>query len=105
MHSKFSDQTHLLLINYFYFIKHLNLRPWWYNTRNYHIKTREIKAIILPVVLYDCETWSLTLREESRLREFEKRSRDEYLGPRGMGMRSGESSTMRKFVVCTIHLI
>jgi hypothetical protein len=31
------------------------------------------KTIILPVVLYGCETWSLTLREEHRLRQFEKR--------------------------------
>jgi hypothetical protein len=29
------------------------------------------KIIILPVVLYGCETWSLTLREECRLRVFE----------------------------------
>jgi hypothetical protein len=29
--------------------------------------------IILPVVLYGCETWSLTLREEHRLRMFENR--------------------------------
>jgi hypothetical protein len=31
------------------------------------------KAIILPVVLYGCETWSLTLREEHRLKVFENR--------------------------------
>jgi hypothetical protein len=31
------------------------------------------KTIILPVVLYGCETWSLTLREEHRLRVFEDR--------------------------------
>jgi hypothetical protein len=30
-------------------------------------------TIILPVVLYGCETWSLTLREERRLRMFENR--------------------------------
>jgi len=30
-------------------------------------------GIILPVVLYGCETWSLTLREERRLRVFENR--------------------------------
>jgi hypothetical protein len=30
------------------------------------------KTIILPVVLYGCETWSLTLRAERRLRVFEK---------------------------------
>jgi hypothetical protein len=29
------------------------------------------RTIILPVVLYGCETWSLTLREERRLRVFE----------------------------------
>jgi len=28
------------------------------------------RIIILPVVLYGCETWSLTLREERRLRVF-----------------------------------
>jgi hypothetical protein len=32
-----------------------------------------IKTIILPVVLYGCETWSLSLREEHRLRVFENR--------------------------------
>jgi hypothetical protein len=32
------------------------------------------KITILPVVLYGCETWSLTLREEHRLREFENRA-------------------------------
>jgi hypothetical protein len=31
------------------------------------------KIIILPVVLYGCETWSLTLREEHRLRVFENK--------------------------------
>jgi hypothetical protein len=37
------------------------------------IKIIIYKTIILPVVLYGCETWSLTLREEHRLREFENR--------------------------------
>jgi hypothetical protein len=36
-----------------------------------NIKVRIYKTIILPVVLYGCETWSLTLREEHRLRVFE----------------------------------
>ena len=31
------------------------------------------RTIILPVVLYGCETWSLKLREQSRLRVFENR--------------------------------
>jgi hypothetical protein len=37
------------------------------------VKIRIYKTIILPVVLYRCETLSLTLREEHRLRVFENR--------------------------------
>jgi hypothetical protein len=40
-------------------------------SRNFEIKI--YKTIILPVVLYGCETWSLTPREEHRLRVFENR--------------------------------
>ena len=36
------------------------------------LKIKIYRTIILPV-LYGCETWSLTLREESRLRVFENR--------------------------------
>jgi hypothetical protein len=36
-------------------------------------RIRIYKIIILPVVLYGCETWSVTLREEHRLRVFENR--------------------------------
>jgi hypothetical protein len=36
-----------------------------------NIKIKIYKTIILPVVLYGCETWSLTLREEHKLRVFE----------------------------------
>jgi hypothetical protein len=38
-----------------------------------NLKIRIYKTIILPVVLYGCETWSLTLREEHKLRVFENR--------------------------------
>jgi hypothetical protein len=38
-----------------------------------NIKFKIYKTVILPVVLYWCETWSLTLREEHRLRVFENR--------------------------------
>jgi hypothetical protein len=34
-------------------------------------KDKIYKTVILPVVLYGCETWSLTLREEHRLKVFE----------------------------------
>ncbi|KAJ4427344.1 hypothetical protein ANN_24964 [Periplaneta americana] len=36
-----------------------------------NLKVRIYKTVILPVVLYGCETWTLTLREEQRLRVFE----------------------------------
>jgi hypothetical protein len=40
---------------------------------NTNLKIRIYKTIILPVVLYGCETWSVTLREEHRLGVFENR--------------------------------
>ena len=36
-----------------------------------NIKVKIHRTIILPVVLYGCETWSIILREERRLRVFE----------------------------------
>ena len=49
----------------------------------YIIYTRAyIYIIILPVVLYGCETWSLTLREECRLRVFENRVLRRVFGPK-----------------------
>ena len=38
-----------------------------------NLKIKIYRTIILPVVLYGCETWSVTLREERRLRVFENR--------------------------------
>jgi hypothetical protein len=38
-----------------------------------HVKVRIYKTIILPVVLYGYETWSVTLSEEPKLRVFENR--------------------------------
>ena len=36
-----------------------------------NLNTKIYRTVILPVVLYGCETWLLTLREERRLRVFE----------------------------------
>jgi hypothetical protein len=41
-----------------------------------------IIANLLPVVLYGCETWSLTLREKHRLRVFENRVLRRIFGPK-----------------------
>jgi hypothetical protein len=38
-----------------------------------NVKVRTYKTIIMPVVLYGCETWSLTVREEHKLRVVDKR--------------------------------
>jgi hypothetical protein len=51
-----------------------------------NIKIRIYKTIILSVVLYGCETWSLTLREEHRLRVFADR-------------------VLRSFTTCTLSQI
>jgi hypothetical protein len=47
-----------------------------------NVKVKTFKTIILPVVLYGCETWSRTLREEDRLRVFENRVLRRILGPK-----------------------
>jgi hypothetical protein len=47
-----------------------------------NLKIRLYKTIILPVVLYGCETWSLTLREEHRLRVFVNRVLKRIFGPK-----------------------
>jgi hypothetical protein len=41
-----------------------------------------VKNIILPVVLYACETWSLALREEQRLRVFENKMLRRIIAPK-----------------------
>jgi hypothetical protein len=46
-----------------------------------NLKTEIYKTVILPVVLYGCETWSVTLREEHRLRVSENRVLRKIFGP------------------------
>jgi hypothetical protein len=41
-----------------------------------------VKILILPVVLYGCETWSLTLREEHRQMVIENRELRRIFGPK-----------------------
>jgi hypothetical protein len=43
---------------------------------------RKPRTTILPVVLYGCEAWSLTLRDERRLRVFENRVLRRVFGPK-----------------------
>jgi hypothetical protein len=53
-------------------------------SKNLNIKI--YRTIILPVVLYGCETWSLTLREEQRLRVFQDSVLRRIYGPKGDGV-------------------
>jgi len=46
------------------------------------LKIKIYRTIILPVVVYGCETWSLTLQEECRLRVSENRILRRILGPK-----------------------
>ena len=47
-----------------------------------NLKIKIYRIIILPMVLYGCKTWSLTLREECRLRGFENRVLRKVFGPK-----------------------
>jgi hypothetical protein len=47
-----------------------------------NIKVKIYKTIILPVVLYGCKSWCLTLREEHRLRVFGNRVLRTIFGPK-----------------------
>jgi hypothetical protein len=66
------------------------------------------KTIILLLVLYGCETWSLTVREEHRLRGFERRmlrrifgqKRDEVTG----GWRTLHNKELRDLTLHKVKL-
>jgi predicted small integral membrane protein len=53
------------------------------------MKVRIYKTIILLVVLYGCETWSLMVREEHKLRVFENRVLRRTFGPKRDGVTGG----------------
>ena len=46
-----------------------------------NLKTKIYRTVILPFGLYGCETWSVSLREEHRLRVFENRVLRKIFGP------------------------
>ena len=71
-----------------------------------NIKIKMYRTIILPVVLYGCETRSLMLREERRLRVFENRVLRRIFEPKRDGVKeSGENCIMRSLMICTPHPI
>ena len=51
-----------------------------------NLNIKKYRNVILPVVLYGCEIWSLTLREERRLRMFDNRVLRRILGSKREGV-------------------
>jgi hypothetical protein len=66
-----------------------------------NVKIKIYNTIILPVVLYGYETWSLTLREEHRLRVFENRVHIRIFGPK----RDEVTGGWRKLYGFTVRLV
>ena len=58
-----------------------------------NIKIQIHRTIILPVILYGCESWFLTLREEHRLRVFKNRVLRRIFGPKKKGNRGLQRTT------------
>ena len=66
-----------------------------------NLKIKIYKTIILPVVLYGFETWSLTLREEFRQRVFENRILRRIFGPKIN--ENGEWGTLHKEEIHSLY--
>jgi hypothetical protein len=67
-----------------------------------NVKIRICKTIILPVVLYGCETWSLTVREERRLKVFENKVLSRIFGPKRNEVR-GECRKLHNEELCDLY--
>ena len=71
-----------------------------------NLKIKIYRTIILPVVLYGCETWSLTLREERRLKVFGNRVLGRIFGPkREEATGSGENCIVTSIMISSPHPI
>jgi hypothetical protein len=65
-------------------------------SKNFKIHT----TVILPVVVYGCETWSLILREERRLRVIENRMLRSIFGPKREEVTgNGENYILRSIMI------
>jgi hypothetical protein len=65
-----------------------------------NINIRIHKTVIFPAVLYNCETWSLTLRKELTARVFENGVLRRIFGPKRDEVMGGwKKYTMRSFII------
>jgi hypothetical protein len=69
------------------------------------LKIKIYRTITSPVVLYGCETWSLTLREEHRLRIFDNRVFRRTFGPKRDEVTGEWRKLHRSCMICTAHPI
>jgi len=77
-----------------------------------NLKIKVYRNVILPVVLSGCETWSVTLREERRLRVFENRVLRRIFGPKWdevtrkwITVHNEELNDLYCLMICTAHQI
>jgi hypothetical protein len=71
---------------------------------NKNIKMKLDRNVILPVVLYGCETWSLTLREECGMWVLENTVLRRIFGPkRDEVTGNGENYIKRNLIICIRH--
>jgi hypothetical protein len=68
-------------------VRNMRFTCWISNLTSFSLLPKNVdikihRTIILPVVLYGCENWSLTLREGCRLRVFENKELRRIFGPK-----------------------
>jgi hypothetical protein len=69
-----------------------------------NLKIKIYKIVILPIVLYECGTWSLTVRKEHSFRVFEKRVLRKIFEPkRRTWQGAGEACVVRRFIIYMLH--
>jgi hypothetical protein len=69
-------------------------------------KIKIYRSIILPVVLYGCETWSVTLREEHRLSMFKNKVLRRIFGPKRDEVTGMEKTYItRNLMIYTHHQV
>jgi hypothetical protein len=70
-----------------------------------NLKIKIYKTVILPVVLYGCKTWSLTLGEVHKLSVFENSVLRKIFGPKREEDDRGENCITMSFITCILHRI
>jgi hypothetical protein len=75
---------------------------YYSNNESTNVKIKIYRTIILPVVLYGCESWSLILREECRQRVFDNRLLRRIFGPKRDEV-TGEWRKLHNKELCSLY--